>query len=391
MADISIDDSVGDGGTNLPQDVVTIAAALVAVGPSRGGVAVPPTSLAALGKAIKAFQTRQVLQVRDGKVDKVGNTIRRLNLLLGSPAPQPGPKPSPPGNTGQIRPIADIGTLKREIKQTSWSPNQASLRSELLFQWTGVAGAGRLFYFELDEKVVPRWFGVLVPSGEVDFSKVHLFCHPLPGQAGYDDARYHVPGSFFGIFRYLGGDRIDLAVQFCAAQTGRVMIMPLFTNQVSATCGILPARWENLFGRLLSMAKNGGADGDSDPVSITDVLVSSFSNGISYSHAFRTKAGLRERLAGVIDFDGGISTSGHLSAQIVTPPGRIVRMQQMFAVEKTLGDLATRGIYPLPESRWRSTSSPFRTTISKEPRAALLQVHPLIAQHMMFTAARHLI
>jgi len=394
MVDVTIDESVGNGGSNLPQDVAKIVAALLAIGPKGGGIAVPPTSPSSLISAIKAFQIHHKFPVRDGRVDKVGNTIRRINALLNAPPgpnpSPPGPKPAPPGNTGEIRPIAAIGTLKTAIKQNSWSPVLSSLQSEMLFQWTGVAGAGRLFYFELDERVVPRWFGVLVPDGEVDFSKVHLFFHPLPGQAGYNDATYHNPGSFFGIFRYLGGDRIDLAVQFCAAQTGRVLIMPLLTNQVSGTCGMLPARWENLFGRLLAMAKGGGSDGAADAVSITDVLVSSFSNGISYSHAFRSNAGLRDRLAGVIDFDGGISTSGHLSAQIVTPPGRIVRMQQTFAIEKTLPDLAVRGIFPLPAPRWGSKTSPFQTNIPKEPRAALLAIHPLIAQHMMFTAARHL-
>uniref|UniRef100_A0A9E7ZQF0 Uncharacterized protein n=1 Tax=Bosea sp. NBC_00436 TaxID=2969620 RepID=A0A9E7ZQF0_9HYPH len=388
MADISIDDSVGIGGANLPGDVAKITAALLAIGPNRGGLATAPTSLDALGKAIKAFQTRQVLPVRDGRVDKVGNTIRRINLLLG--APGPSPKPTPPGNTGEIRPIPDIGTLKREIEQNSWSPVQSSLRSEMLFGWTGVRGKGKLFYFELDETVVPRWFGVLVPDGEVDFSKIHVFFHPLPGQAGYNDATYHNRGAFFGIFRYLGGDRIDLAVQFCAANTGRVLIMPLFTNQVGSTCGVLPARWEDLFGRILAMTKSGGADGANSPVAITDMIVSSFSNGISYSHAFRSRAGLRERLAGVIDFDGAISTSGHLSAQIVTPPGRVARMQQMFAVEKALPDLAVRGIFPLPSPRWLSDTSPFKTILPKTPQAALLAVHPLIAQHMMFTASRYL-
>lgn len=391
MPDIVLDDSVGDGGTNLPLDVVKVTGALVAIGllpngvRDHGGVAVPPVGLPELGRAIRHFQTKQVLPVRDGKVDRVGNTIRRINQLLNRGA---GPQPKP-SRTGALRAMAAHPSLLGSVDRNTWTPDFASFTRDLVFNWTGVAGKGRVFYFEIDDLVVPRWYGVLVPEGTTVFDRVHLFFHPLPGQAGHDDRTYHAPGSSWtGIFRYLTGDRAAMGAQFCASRTDRVLIMPLMTNGSADSCGVLPARWKSLFAQMLGRVKAGDAAADAPEVPVRDVIVSSFSNGIKYSHTFRSLAGLGAQLSGVIDFDGGISDHASLSAAIRTPPGRVIRMQQMHATARTpFAALAAGGLFPLGQVRW---GGPWKNTFSPNPRTALLQIHGHVPQTTMFIAARQL-
>jgi hypothetical protein len=254
--------------------------------------------------------------------------------------------------------------------------------SESVFKWTGVTGKGKISYFELDDNVVPRWFGVLVPDGVSSFDKAHIFFHPTPSQAGYNDAQYHGLGNWSNIFHYLS-DR--MGSQFCGAGTGRVMVMPLMTQGAAEGSGILPQRWEAIIGRIFGMLKSGDMSESAPPASISSVVVSSFSSGITYSHHFRSKANLGERLVGVIDFDGGISTYGHLSASIRQPAGRVVRMQQMPAPQQMLGMLAAHNTFPLAKSRW---GGPYTNLFSKDERQALLQIHGTIPQTMMFVAAQ---
>lgn len=192
MSSIVIQQSVGRNGANLPSDVFIIGAALVQVGPDRGGVFAPPLELEGLGEAIEGFQRFQGLPVQDGRVDPGGRTLRRFNEIL-------DPETFAAGLT--VRPL-DPGRAT-SVESTSWSPVEASLVSDLVFQWTDVTGKGTISYFQLDEAVVPRWFGVLVPEGVSSFDKIHLFFHPTPAQAGFQDADYQGLGNWPDIFHYL--------------------------------------------------------------------------------------------------------------------------------------------------------------------------------------------
>lgn len=383
MPNVTISKSVGRRGVNLAPDVAAIAAALVAVGPERGGIFGPPLSVEGLGQAIESFQTFQRLPARDGRVDPGGATLARINLVLNGGAVPPPPTP-PPSGTGELRPMRGAGDLASRVEAVTWTPVESSLVREMVFSWTGVSGGGRIHYFELDENVVPRWFGVLVPDGTADFRRVHLFFHPTPSQAGYKDAQYAGLANWGGIFHYLTD---SMGSQFCAAGTGRVLIMPLMTQGAASTCGMLPRRWEPLFGAMLARVAAGDPARVVPPLPVLDVLVSSFSSGITYSNAFRSAAGLGSRLSGVIDFDGGISSYRHLSAAIRTPPGRVVRMQQMPCTQATLAPLAAQGVFPLPLQRW---GGPYENLFPKNAAQALLQVHGTIPQTMMFIAASRL-
>jgi hypothetical protein len=381
MALLVIGRSVGKKASNLAPDVLKIGAALVSIGPDKGGLSVPPPTIEELGQAIEAFQSFHRLPTRDGKVDPGGTTLRRINELL-NPGPSPRPAPRPAG-TGEIRAMTNTAGFATSVDQTTWTPVESSLASDMIFQWTGVGGRGKIHYFELDESVVPRWFGVLVPESATNFDSVHIFFHPTPSQAGYRDPDYHSLGNWPGIFHYLS-DR--MGSQFCAAEQDRVLFMPLMTQASAGTCGAFPQRWESIISRILGMLKSGNFSSDAPPAPISSVVVSSFSSGITYSHQFRGRAtGLGQRLVGVIDFDGGISSYRQYSGMIRNPAGRIVSMQQMPASIHTLSILARDNVFPLPRPRW---GGPYANVFPKNDGDALQQIHGTIPQTMMFIAAR---
>ncbi|NJM52579.1 MAG: hypothetical protein HC846_03750 [Blastocatellia bacterium] len=246
---VIIEKSVGTNGSNFMSDVAKIGSALVAIGPDRGGVSAVPLSIGALGEAIRQFQTFQKLPSRDGRVDPGGKTLKRINEILnGGGFPTP---PMPNTNTGQMRNMPDMNT---SVNKTVWSPVESSLASEMQFRWTGVSGSGDVFFFELDEDVVPNWFGVLIPTGTKNFKHIHIFFHPTPAQAGYRDANYKSKAGWKGVFHYLTD---DMAAQFCAAQTGQVLIMPLMTQGAASNCGIFPQRWESIVSQMLGQIDLG--------------------------------------------------------------------------------------------------------------------------------------
>ncbi len=301
------------------------------------------------------------------------DTWRALGELLAGLLTPPGTPPGPP--TGEppldLRPLTSVSGLKTSVQESAWTPVDPSLISEYAFRWTGVVGQGTISYFELAEKVVPKWFGVLVPNGVASFDRVHLFFHPTPGQAGYHDSHYDQLGDWWKVWHYLSD---AMGTQFCASVSNRVMIMPLMTQGSAQNGGMLPQRWRSIFAQILgSLGPGGGA-----PVPVSSLVVSSFSSGISYSHHFRMKAGLGSELRGVIDFDGAFSTSKHLSAAINQPAGRIVRALQAPTSEKTLAASAAANLFPLPPPRWKHSPWPF---------ANAYQIHGLIPQTMMYTAA----
>jgi len=381
---VIISQSVGRNGRNVDVDVAKIGAALVAVGPDNGGIYAVPLSIGGLAEAIELFQTFNTLPTHDGKVDPNGATLKKINSILFPgqvPFPVP-PTPSAGGGTLQKLDVSLIG-LATSVSGNAWTPVEDSLVSEMEFKWAGTpVGEGDITYFQLDANVIPKYFGVLVPKGLTDFSKTHIFFHPTPGQAGYNDGTYFGMGNWYGIFHYMTD---SMAKQFCAAGMGRVLIMPLMTSSSAGDCGMFPQRWESLVGKMLGMIKSGDFSDSASPVSVSDTVVSSFSSGITYSHHFRGLAGLGPKLAGVIDFDGGISSYRGFSAGLTGPAGKVVRMQQMPANAATLGTLASQNIFPLPRSRWGITPYNF----PKGDGAAVLQVHGAIPQSMMYVAARH--
>lgn len=106
---ISIMAAVGNGGSNLQNDVRTIQSALNDVPPHKGGPQAPLVVDGQCGPKTRAAITRyqqQNIGWADGRVDPGGATIRSLN---GQPQQKPGipahappfPGAAPPANPGQ--------------------------------------------------------------------------------------------------------------------------------------------------------------------------------------------------------------------------------------------------------------------------------------------------
>jgi len=113
--------------------------------------------------------------------------------------------------------------------------------------------------------------------------------------------------------------------------------------------------------------------------------VSSFSSGIVYSEQFRARANLGPRLAGVIDFDGAISSHSALSTYLTGPAGHVIKAQQSAAAASALPGLAAQDVFPLTRERW---GGPWAGMFDPNPQTALLQIHGRIPQTMMGLAAR---
>lgn len=371
---ITINKSVGANAANLAPDVAKIGAALIAVGPTRGGVLAIPLSIGALGEAIKNFQNFHQLPVRDGKVDPTGRTLKKINEILNGGLP-----PLPNIRTGTVKHLSD---MMQGMNRSADAPIEASLTSDWIIKWGTVGNGGVVHFFELDEDVVPNWFGVLVPNGVKTFENIHLFFHPTPSNRQIDDRDYKTAGKgrFTEILHYLTD---DMAIQFCAAQTGQILIMPLMTQGAADTCGILPQRWESIFIKILGQLASLEMYQVSAPTSISSLVVSSFSNGITYSSAFRGKASLGTKLRGIIDFDGIISQSS--SKSLALPPTAL-RFWQSGFVGKNLFALSAANSFPLPLERWQEY--PNKAIFKGDFRYIMYMIHGTIPQTMMHFAAR---
>ena len=185
--------------------------------------------------------------------------------------------------------------------------------------------------FALDEAVVPNWFGVAVPPGVTDFSKAHIFFHPIPAQAGYLDSDYQAKsGQWPQLFYYMErlGYQVDGARQL-GATPDQIVIMPFLTSAATDTW-ILPDRWQNLVTDILTGVQISTGGGGA-PITLSEVIVSSFSVGFSYSESFRrTAAGLQPLLSQVWDFDGypkqqsaALTGPGIIKYDLADEPGSI--------------------------------------------------------------------
>ena len=189
--------------------------------------------------------------------------------------------------------------------------------SRLTVEPASVPGAGNLQFatasenvttmlFQLNEQVVPNWFGVAVPSTVVDFTRPNIFFHPSPGQDGYKDSDYPTKsGKWPQLFYYMErlGYQLDSAITMHGAPADQVVVMPFLTTAATDT-GIFPARWLGLVSSILTNVRSM-VTGAAGTVTITEVVVSSFSVGYVYSNSFRQLAtGLTPVLRQVWDFDG---------------------------------------------------------------------------------------
>src|SRR5262249_10809805 len=140
--------------------------------------------------------------------------------------------------------------------------------------------------FEAPQGTVPRWFCVAVPKGLSDFSKLLLFFHPTPGQAGYVDAQYQNFDQWKGIYHYVP----EVGYQLAASGKKMVFLMPLLPNAAIESLGNFTTSWVDLAAEILGHLQRHYKGNDTGVVEPSEVVVSSFSSGIKYHHTFLTKA-----------------------------------------------------------------------------------------------------
>ena len=144
--------------------------------------------------------------------------------------------------------------------------------------------------FQINQPVVPNWFGVAIPNNSVNFDRPNLFFHPIPAQAGYLDGDYQTKtGKWPELYYYMErlGYQVDAAINVYGGPPDQIVIMPFLTS-TATTSWILPANWYGIVTDILTQAKAAG--GGSGAVTIGELVISSFSAGLFYLNSFRAAA-----------------------------------------------------------------------------------------------------
>jgi hypothetical protein len=267
-----------------------------------------------------------------------------------------------------LAPIPGIHDGTGVHSDTKWVAVPSSVPGTGPIEFVGENSRVRTMLFQIDANVVPNWFGVAVPSGLEDFSRAHVFFHPMPAQAGYLDSDYPTKaGHWKELFYYVE----RLGYQLDGAHRGQVMIMPFLTNAATDT-GIFAPSWEDIVRQILGLARAASSAGDASPVDVAQLAISSFSVGIVYLTAFRDHgANVTGRLAECWDLDGRFSSLPNLSIQLVsTSSMRAIKYDQVAAND----DLS----YHVPQPRWSKWIQPPTDGVG---------VHHLIRDFMFFHAA----
>ncbi len=222
--------------------------------------------------------------------------------------------------------------------------------------------------YQLGAAVVPNWLGVAVPHGITDFTKVNIFFHPLPAQAGYLDSQYQAKAGLWPqLFYYME----RLGYQLDGADRNQIIIMPFLTEAATDT-GIFLTNWLDIVTDILTDVRTKMGADDGSTLSVSQVVVSSFSVGIVYSSNFRQSGtNLSSYLAEVWDFDGLYSSSSNLSQQLQTT-------SQYTAIKYDQNPGAGMSSYHVPLPRWAQLVVPPTTSD---------QVHGFIRDFMFLHAA----
>lgn len=231
-----------------------------------------------------------------------------------------------------------------------------------------------VYVFQIEEQVVPNWFGVVVPKGMNDFSNVHIFFHPLPGQARYVDAQYQSKGKWGNI---LGKYTEMLGWQFAASGRKQILIIPLLTSSAASTLGIFATDWQGIVEYIQNGLQRIYGLPETQP-QIRNLMISSFSVGIAYLKTFRIRGvNVTPLLREVYDFDGKYSTYRNYAQNLTG--GHILRQYDQYAVfsEQQVKQGAMSCQYHVPINRWRKHT----------PRPASSDtIHAYIPYYMMLHA-----
>jgi hypothetical protein len=212
----------------------------------------------------------------------------------------------------------------------------------------------KVIIYEIAEAVVPNWFVVGIPSRLVTPSHIHIFFHPLPGQAGYNDAAYPAKTQKWpGLIRYAH----SLGAQSAIDDRDIISIMPMFTNGAAGTCGIFPANWSQIVDDIVADLAVQESLIPPPRGRYSSLTISSFSAGIKYSDVFRrTALGLASRMTAIVDFDGFLSNDyRHISRALSgTEDVQVVLYDQRGSAASPTSLKPNTEIFHCPSPRWRN-------------------------------------
>lgn len=251
-----------------------------------------------------------------------------------------------------LAPISGVHSGTGTHQSRNWVVVPASVPGTANLEFTGADVQVTTLLYQLGAAVVPNWFGVALPHGIQDFTRLNIFFHPLPAQAGYKDADYPTKS---GLWPHLFYYMEVLGYQMDGAARNQIVIMPFLTEAATDT-GIFLANWLDIATDILTDVRSKMSMDDGSALQIAQVVVSSFSVGIVYSSNFRQKAvNLDSYLAEVWDFDGLYSSSSNLSKQLQsTAQYQAIKYDQIPA--------AGPASYHVPLPRWANLVVPPTTS-----------------------------
>ena len=177
----------------------------------------------------------------------------------------------------------------------------------------------RTMLFELDDNVIPNWFGVAVADGVTDFTRPTIYFHPTPPGDRYVEGAYFgkskdaasrtpAEGRWRELFEYVDrlGHQLAAAVEHFGASPDQVVIMPFMAASRMGSAGILPANWLPIVTDILIQVR-AGVTGVMAPLTVSEVVLAGYSAGFGCMTKFRktTSASvLNPLLKQIWDFDG---------------------------------------------------------------------------------------
>lgn len=275
--------------------------------PSPGAAYHPPAELV---RAIKVFQQRWVatgeVKKVDGVVDPNGATIGQLDAKAGAAPPTPiGPGGTDPSDFDGI-------TITRISQATTPYIQTPSVLGPILngvpIQTMSILGGCFLFIFKVEKDGHRYWVGAAVPPLTVDYTKIQVFLHATPQQAGVKASDYH---SFKGDWEtrmtgYLtrGGTQLSAArnmpllVPFMvdAAMSADSPANVFATRPIATLNALMTATRREMATRVPIVPFDGA-------VKVAKLGVTSFSSGIHFLRAFITQFGGSGVIAETIDLD----------------------------------------------------------------------------------------
>lgn len=169
--------------------------------------------------------------------------------------------------------------------------------------------AGGAFYAKLYEVDFqnPRYYGVGFRYGTTDIGTVNVFFHPSPGYAGMKHGDYvGIGGSWSSLFRYVQ----YFWVQFAAASSNIVFIMPMIDANSWPQLGNFIIMWREIINNLLVEVQNiawpdkENSTIDRNKSALENVILSNFSAGRIAMGQARNASGMDSSLREIWDFDG---------------------------------------------------------------------------------------